>query len=115
MKRIVTLAMMFLLFGAFSFNANAQEKKTGKVEQKSEDWSMVIKNYEQAVDQCVALYKTIQNGKDDKATLAEFNTSLTNVETIGTKIEKSLAQISRSLVARYNKAKQKLSVVYTKN
>ena len=114
MKRIVTLAMMVLLFGAFSFNATAQEKKTVEVEKKVEDWSKVINEYEQAVDQCVTLYKTIQSGKEDKATLAEFNTCLTNVETIGSKIEKSLAQISRSLVARYNKAKQKLSIVYTK-
>lgn len=114
MKRIVTLAMMFLLFGAFSFNANAQDKKNVEVEKKTEDWNVVIKNYEQAVDQCVTLYKAMKNAKDDKAALAEFNTSLTNVETIGAKIEKSLAQISRTLVARYNKAKQKLSIVYTK-
>lgn len=94
--------------------------KAAAVDQKleaapQENWEMVIKSYETAVDDCVKLYKQVQSDeKGNKDLIARYDEALNNVEAIGAKIEKALPELPRTLAGRYNQAKQKLSVVYQK-
>jgi len=120
----MTFAIMVLLLG-FAFNANAQGiktassskttdmKKTGK-DVKAEDWDKVLKEYEQAVDQCVRLYKSLQNAEPGSNYDKEFDKSLTKAESLRTKIEKSKDKLNRSQVNRFNQANKKLLQVYKK-
>ena len=104
--------------GKVSVNPGDTKEPTG--EQKleinpEENWEEVIKNYEIAVDDCVSLYKEVKSDeKGSKELQAKYDESLTNVETLGAKIETALPEMPRTLAGRYNKAKQKLSVVYQK-
>lgn len=80
-----------------------------------ENWEVVIKDYEMAVDDCVTLYKEVKSDeKGSKDLIAKYNESLDNVEALGAKIEKVVKDLPRPLAGRYNQAKQKLSVVYQK-
>jgi hypothetical protein len=74
MKKFFTFAIMALLIGGFAFNTSAQDKKPVKTSKKSvkqevkqtqqnkkevkgEDWNKVLKEYEQAVDNCVTIFQ----------------------------------------------------------
>lgn len=111
MKRILTLAFVAFMMGAFAVNADAQGSKSVK----ETDWNMVIKDYQTKVDQCVSLYSDLQDkSKDTKSLSTEFSTLLTKTEEVGTNIEKHKSELTRSQVNLYNIAKKKLSVVYQK-
>ena len=110
MKKIMTFALVALILGAFSVNAKADEPK------KAPNWNKEVTSYEKAVKDCVAIFKSMKNdGKDAPEVVAKFNASLKEAESIGLTLEKNRDQLSRSLIRRYETAKQTLSVVYQKN
>lgn len=140
MKKILTLAVMALLLGGLSFSANAQVKvskskdaktaKTATVKKdsakkeavkkdagttKKVDWNKELKSFEQAVDQCLTLFKSVQEtgGKDEKI-VKNYNAALEKAENLKTKIDKAKKELDRTQADRFNKACQKLSQVYTK-
>ena len=135
MKKFFTFAIMALLIGGFAFNASAQDKKASnsiktskktvkqevqqtqqpKKEAKGEDWNKVLKEYEQAVDNCVKIYQKMQkSGVSGKDVSKEFNAALTKAENLKKKIEGAKASLDRTQVDRFNKANQKLQQVYAK-
>ena len=134
MKKFFTFAIMALLIGGFAFNTSAQDKKTSnpvktskktvkqEVQQtqqtkkaKGEDWDKVLKEYEQAVDNCVNLFQKMQkSGVSGKDNSKEFNTALTKAENLKKKIDGAKKELSRTQVDRFNKANQKLQQVYAK-
>lgn len=130
MKKFFTFAIMALLIGGFAFNADAQKpvktsKKTvkqevkqtqqNKKEVKGEDWNKVLKEYEQAVDNCVTIFQKMQkSGTNGKDVSKEFNTALTKAENLKKKIEGAKTSLDRTQMDRFNKANQKLQQVYAK-
>ena len=132
MKKFFTFAIMALLIGGFAFNTSAQDKKPVKTSKKSvkqevkqtqqnkkevkgEDWNKVLKEYEQAVDNCVTIFQKMQkSGTTGKDVSKEFNTALTKAENLKKKIEGAKASLDRTQVDRFNKANQKLQQVYAK-
>ena len=123
MKKIMTLAIVAFLLGGFCFNANAQERKAQTPAKKEasakkavstkEGSDKLVKEYEVAVDQCVSCYQAMQKG-DKTSKTGNFTKLLAKAEDLKGKLEKTKDQLNRSQLDRYNKATQKLSVVYTK-
>ena len=124
MKKILTFAMMAFLLGGFAFNANAQVRTTKPADKKAvksevtknkTDMDKTIKDFEQAVDKCVSLYKGLKNN-DAKAknNTKEFDTALAKAEQLKTNIEKSKDQLNKSQSERFQKAVDKLKQVYIK-
>ena len=133
MKKTLIFAMLALLLGSFSLKANAQNDTYKKIENavggtsfkanaqertttnvvnvQKTDYNHLIKEYEEAVDECVSLYnelRTVDNGKKAK----EFEPSLTKAENLKSQLEKAKPQLNRTQVDRFNKANQKLLQVY---
>ena len=143
MKKILTLAIMALFVCGLTINANAQgndrtatpdnSKKTEKAVKpkepkasatvktekkgtapaiqnagKTNTIDKTLKEFEAAVDKCVALFN---NPKVDPK---EYQQSLTKAESLKSEVEKAKPQMDRTQVDRFNKAVQKLSVVYKK-
>ena len=115
---MTTFAILAFLMGAFSFNANAKGASDDRNIPQTvvkEDWNKVIDNYVGSVNDCLKLYNQLQsNRKDEKTLRAQFEETLSTVETLGTKIEKNKDQLNRTQLHKYNEAKSKLSVIYTK-
>lgn len=120
--------MMALLLVGFAFNASAQSalkvntnKKNAKVtlnesQIKGADLEKKLKDYEKAVERCLTLYHAI-NTKDatvKDANPKEFNTALSQAETLKNQIEKAKDGLNRSQVSRFNAATKKLLKVYQK-
>ena len=125
MKKILTFAITALLMGGFAFNANAQDRTAKPAEKKATiekkavkpatDMEKTLKNFEQAVDKCVSLHKSMQNkGDNAKNSTKEFDAALSKAENLKSTIEKAKDQLSRSQVDRFQKAVAKLSQVYIK-
>ena len=136
MKKILTFAIMALLFGGLAFNANAQKpikaKKSAKtveavkgakadakttekaVPNKTVDYDKLINDYEQAVDKCVSLYKSLQKVDNGKQGAKDFEQSLSKAENLKSQLEAAKPQLNRTQVDRFNKANQKLLQVYKK-
>lgn len=111
MKKIMTFALVALIMGVFSVNANAQKTSQKNVT----DWNKEVASYETAVKTCLGYFNSMKNdGKDAQDLVTKFNDSLKTAESIGLNLEKNRAQLSRTLVRRYETAKQSLSVVYQK-
>lgn len=125
MKKVLTFAIMALLLGGFAFNANAQERSTKAASEKKAtktevtksktDMEKTVKDFEQAVDKCVSLYKAIK-GQDTKAksSTKDFDNALAKAEKLKSTIEKSKDQLNRSQAERFQKAVDKLKQVYIK-
>lgn len=123
MKKILTLAIMAILLGGFAFNANAQERTTKpnekkttttvKKDTKGDTTEKLLKEYENAVEQCVTLYNQMkkQSAKVDQKT---FDKALSTAESLKARIDKNQKDLSRKQMERFNKATQKLSQVYAK-
>ena len=136
MKKILTFAIMALLFGGLAFNANAQKpikaKKSAKTVEavkgakadaktnergakaKPVDYDKLIKDYEQAVEKCVSLYNAIQVTDNGKQGAKDFEQSLSKAENLKSQLEAAKPQLNRTQVDRFNKANQKLLQVYKK-
>jgi len=138
MKKILTFAIMALLFGGLAFNANAQNKKPIKAKKSAQttqvakgakgdaktnerkakakpvDYDKLIKDYEQAVDKCVSLYNALQIAENGKQAAKDFEQSLSKAENLKGQLEQAKDQLNRTQVDRYNKANQKLLQVYKK-
>lgn len=126
MKKFFTLAMMALLLGGFAINANAQESLKYKSNKKTNQTTVVVskdiqgeniekqlKDYEQAVEQCLTLYNSMQKGdKTAKSNSKEFQTLLTKAENLKKTLENSRKDMTRSQVNRFNNASKKLLKVY---
>ncbi len=126
MKKFFTLAMMALLLGGFAINANAQESLKYKSNKKTNQTTVVVskdiqgeniekqlKDYEQAVEQCLTLYNSMQKGdKTAKSNSKEFQTLLTKAENLKKNLENSRKDMTRSQVNRFNNASKKLLKVY---
>jgi len=141
MKKILTLAIMALFVCGLTINANAQDNRTAtpdnskktektvkpkepkasatvKTEKKGKaalqnagktnNIDKTLKEFEAAVDKCVNLFN---NPKVDPK---EYQQSLTKAESLKSEVEKAKPQMDRTQVDRFNKAVQKLSVVYKK-
>lgn len=94
---------------------NQKDAKTSAVQNagkinsgKTNAIDKTLKDFEAAVDKCVSLHN---NPKVDPK---EFQQSLTKAESLKGEIEKAKPQMDRTQVDRFNKAVQKLSVVYAK-
>ena len=123
MKKILTLAIMAILLGGFAFNANAQERTTKpnekkttttvKKDTKGDTTEKLLKEYENAVEQCVTLYNQMkkQDAKVDKKT---FDKALSTAESLKARIDQNQKDLSRKQMERFNKATKKLSQVYAK-
>lgn len=134
----MTFAIMALLLGGLTLNANAQDKKvtTGKQTKqnvsvtskkaddkkkaeekeklaKAEDWTSLIKEFEVAVDQTVKAYEKMQ-ATGGKADPKEFNKYLAQAEGLQARIDKAKEVLDRTQSSRFAKAKEKLSKVYKK-
>ena len=73
----------------------------------------MIKDYEDAVEQCLVLFNAIQNKSETvKANSTEFNKALRNAETQRDNINKIKSSLSRSLTNRFDVANKKLASVY---
>lgn len=129
---------MALLFGGLAFNANAQNKKPIKTKKsaqtveaakgakadakttekaaknKTVDYDKLIKDYEDAVDKCVSLYKSLQVVENGKQGAKDFEQSLSKAENLKSQLENAKPQLNRTQVDRFNKANQKLLQVYKK-
>ena len=130
MKKILTFAILALLLGGLTVNANAQKrtksnaKETAAVAKKAGkevDWEKTLKEYEAAVDQCVSVYKKVQKAQKEiknengyKDLVKQFNDSLAKAEGLKAQLEKVRSELTRSQVNRFNKANKKLAKVYIK-
>jgi type III secretory pathway component EscV len=129
MKKILTFAILALLLGGLTVNANAQKRTKSNAKEtavakkvgKEVDWEKTLKEYEGAVDQCVSIYKKMQKAqkevKDEngyKNLVKQFNDSLAKAEGLKAQLEKVRSELTRSQVNRFNKANKKLAKVYIK-
>ena len=138
MKKILTFAIMALLFGGLAFNADAQNKKPIKTKKSAQtvqaakgakadaktnergakakpvDYDKMIKDYEQAVEKCVSLYNALQVVDNGKQGAKDFEQSLSKAENLKSQLEAAKPQLNRTQVDRFNKANQKLLQVYKK-
>lgn len=123
MKKFLTLAIMAILLGGFAFNANAQERTTKpnekkttttvKKDTKGDTTEKLLKEYENAVEQCVTLYNQMKK-QDTKVDQKTFDKALSTAESLKARIDKNQKDLSRKQMERFNKATQKLSQVYAK-
>ena len=126
MKKILTFAIMAILLGGFTVNANAQKTMKFKANEKNkkvvlqeikndkgENWDKVLDEYDVAVDKCLNLYDALQK-KDSgaKASEKDFNKALSQAEALRDKINKAKDTLTRSQVNRFNTASKKLLRVY---
>ena len=123
------------LFLGFAFNVKAQDARTATAPERADDvratpatdnrtpvgrddartnvdWDKTIKDYEQAVEQCVTLFKTMQS--NEKADRKAFDESLKKAEELKAKIENAKSQLNRTQVKRFENANKKLEQVYKK-
>lgn len=121
----MTLAIIAFLMGGFCINANAQNRKAQNPVKKEatsakkatatpkEGTDKMVKEYEVAVDQCVAAYKEMQKGSSTNKT-GNFDKLLAKAEDLKAKLDKSKADLTKSQIERVQNATKKLQVVYTK-
>lgn len=136
MKKILTFAIVALLMGGFAINADAQNRKSAKQTKKeavstkkkvatvetteagttknvvNNKCETLVKDFEQAVDQCVAAYKAKEKSQGAKET--NFDKLLAKAEDLKAKIEKSKEDLNKDQADRFAKATAKLMQVYTK-
>lgn len=123
MKKFLTLAIMAVLLGGFAFSANAQEKSTVSNDTKntaivkkatSDDATeKTLKQYENAVDQCVKLFKNL-NQPDSKNDRKAFDKALSTAEGLKAQLNKMQKSLDEAQLKRFNMANQKLSQVFPK-
>lgn len=123
MKKILTFAIMAVLMGGFAFSANAQGKNTlpndkkdtatVKTDANNDATEKTLKQYEDAVDQCVQLFKNL-NKQDGKNDTKAFDKALATAEGLRTQLEKMKKNFNEEQLKRFNTASQKLSQVFPK-
>lgn len=127
MKRFFLLAIMALLIGGFTSNANAQivkkssksakketvqaKKTTLKDASKETNWNTVIKDYEYAVEKAVKMYKSMSPKVDPK----EFNQCLDRALDLKAQLTKAKDKLNRTQIRRFDKATEKLNQILTKD
>ena len=131
MKRFLLFAIMAMLIGVFTSNANAQVVRKANREARraavstrtavpktqvgtvKEDWNSKIKEYEYAVDDAVKMYKSM-NVKGVKVDPKEFDQCLNKALDLKAQITKVKDKLNRSQIRRFNKATTKLNQILTK-
>lgn len=90
-----------------SSSSSSSSSSDNSSSSSDEDWDVILDEYEEYVDDYVALYKKAMNG--DMDALSEYAEVLKDAQDLSNKLSKAKGSMSSSQVARYTKITNKMA------